>query len=57
MTEHERTAAIEADRIAYEKRHAKKLSARLARYERNKRRGMAAFVERLKHASNGDDLH
>lgn len=50
MSETERKAAIEAHRLAHEAKQAHKRNARYARAERNKRRGLDAFIARLKEA-------
>jgi hypothetical protein len=47
MTEAERDAAIKAHGQEHERREAKSRKARWARYDRNKRRGLAVFIERL----------
>lgn len=47
MTEEERNEAIEKHRIAYEKTWIRKHKARLARYERNSRRGLVAALARM----------
>lgn len=47
MTDIERVAAIEAHRVAHEKKVAKHKANRLQRAERNKKRGLATFVAQL----------
>jgi hypothetical protein len=48
MTEAERATAIKAHGVAHEKKIARQKAARLARYERNSKRGLRAAVELMK---------
>lgn len=54
MTEPEREAAIAAHLAAHDKRMAKRTRDRLARYDRNSRRGLDAAVERMMDQQKGD---
>ncbi len=43
----DRTAAITQHGVDHERKLKKRLTARLRRYERNKKRGLDAFIARL----------
>jgi hypothetical protein len=52
VTKQERKAAIEAHRIAHENKIVRARTARLAKFERNRKRGLQAAIASMKERAN-----